>query len=161
MDIGCYPIMASRWMFGAEPLRVCGIAEKDPEFGVDRLTSVVMEFPSGQAAFTCSTQLVPYQRMQFLGTKGRIEIEIPFNAPPDRPTRIFIDDGRDVFGGGTRIETFPVCDQYTLQGDAFSRAIRENGEVPVPLEDAIGNMAVIEAVFRAAESGRWEKPEAV
>jgi predicted dehydrogenase len=158
MDIGCYPIMTSRWMFGGEPLRVAGVAENDPEFGVDRLTSAVMEFPSGQAVFTCSTQMVPYQRMQFLGTKGRIEIEIPFNAPPDRPTRIFIDDGRDVFGGGIRTETIPVCDQYTLQGDAFSRAIREGGEAPVPLEDAIGNMAVIEAIFRSAECSRWEQP---
>ena len=160
MDIGCYPILASRWMYGAEPLRVWGIAEKDPEFGVDRLTSAMMEFPSGQAVFTCSTQMVPYQRMQFLGTKGRIEIEIPFNAPPDRPTRIFIDDGRDVFGGGIETETIPVCDQYTLQGDAFSQAVRDDREIPVPLEDAIGNMAVIEAVFRAAESGGWERPEA-
>ena len=97
--------------------------------------------------------------MQFLGAKGRIEIEIPFNAPNDRPTRVFVDDGRDVFGGGIRTETIPVCDQYALQGDAFSRAIREDGEVPVPLEDAIGNMAVIEAIFRATESGKWERPE--
>jgi len=158
MDIGCYPITTSRWIFGQEPQRVAGILEKDPEFATDRLTSAVMEFPSGQAVFTCSTQMVPYQRMQFLGTKGRIEIEIPFNAPNDRPTRIHIDDGRDVFGGGIRTETIPTYDQYTLQGDAFSRAIREGSEVPVPLEDAIANMAVIEAVFRAAESGKWEKP---
>jgi predicted dehydrogenase len=158
MDIGCYPITTSRWIFGQEPLRVTGVMEKDPEFGTDRLSSVMMEFPAGQAIFTCSTQLVPYQRMEFLGTKGRIEIEIPFNAPNDRPTRIFIDDGRDVFGAGIRTETIPTCDQYTIQGDAFSRAIREGGEVPVPLEDAIANMAVIEAVFRAAGSGRWEKP---
>jgi predicted dehydrogenase len=160
MDIGCYPITTSRWIFGEEPLRVAGVLEKDPEYGTDRLSSVVMEFPSGQAVFTCGTQMVPYQRMQFLGTKGRIEIEIPFNAPNDRPTRIFIDDGRDVLGGGIRTETIPVCDQYTLQGDAFSQAIREGSEVPVPLEDAIANMAVIEAMFRAAESGRWERPEA-
>jgi predicted dehydrogenase len=161
MDIGCYPITTSRWIFGEEPLRLASVMERDPEFGTDRLCSVVMEFPAGQAVFTCSTQMVPYQRMQFLGTKGRIEIEIPFNAPNDRPTRIFVDDGRDVFGTGIRTETIPVCDQYTIQGDAFSRAIREGGEVPVPLEDAIANMAVIEAVFRAAESRRWEKPEAV
>jgi predicted dehydrogenase len=159
MDIGCYPITTSRWIFGEEPLRVAGIAERDPEFGTDRLTSAVMEFPSGQAVFTCSTQMVPYQRMQFLGTKGRIEIEIPFNAPNDRPTRIFIDDGSDVCGSGIRTEAIPVCDQYTVQGDAFSRAIREGGEVPVPLEDAIANMAVIEAIFRAADSGKWERPE--
>jgi predicted dehydrogenase len=158
MDIGCYLITTSRFIFGEEPVRVAGLIERDPDFKTDRLASVILEFPSGQAVFTCSTQLVPYQRMQFLGTKGRIEIEIPFNAPNDRPTRVFIDDGRDVFGGGIRTETLPVCDQYTLQGDSFSRAIREGREVPVPLEDAIANMAVIEAVFRAGESGRWEKP---
>jgi predicted dehydrogenase len=158
MDIGCYPITTSRFIFGEEPLRVAGLIELDPDFKTDRLASAILEFPSGQSVFTCSTQLVAYQRMQFLGTTGRIEIEIPFNAPPDRATRIFIDDGRDVFGGGIRIETIPVCDQYTVQGDAFSRAIREGREVPVPLEDAIANMAVIEAVFRAGESGRWERP---
>jgi len=158
MDIGCYPITTSRFIFGEEPARVAGLVERDPDFKTDRLASVILDFPSGQAVFTCSTQMVPYQRMQFLGTKGRIEMEIPFNAPNDRPTRLFIDDGRDVFGGGIGTETIPVCDQYTVQGDAFSRAIREGSEVPVPLEDAIANMAVIEAVFRAGESGRWEKP---
>ena len=82
----------------------------------------------------------------------------PSIAPNDRPCRIFIDDGRDVFGGGVSKEEFGVCDQYTIQGDAFSRAIREGGEVPVPVEDAIKNMSVIDAVFRSAESGRWEVP---
>jgi predicted dehydrogenase len=157
-DIGCYPITTSRFVFGEEPSRVVALVERDPEFQVDRLASVMMDFPAGQSIFTCSTQLVPYQRMQFLGTKGRIEIEIAFNAPHDRPCRLFIDDGRDVFGGGVTLETLPKCDQYTIQGDSFSRAIRGDGEVPVSIEDAIRNMAVIEAVFRSAESGRWERP---
>lgn len=159
MDIGCYPINTSRFLFGEEPLRVSSALEKCPTFQVDRLTSAILEFPSGHATFTCSTQLVPYQRMQILGTKGRIEIEIPFNAPNDRPCRIFIDDGRDLLGGGITVETFPTCDQYTIQGDAFSRAVREGAPVPVPLTDAIKNMAVIEAVFRSAESGTWERPQ--
>jgi predicted dehydrogenase len=158
MDIGCYPITTSRFIFGEEPTRVAGLVERDPDFKTDRMASAILDFPSGQAAFTCSTQMVPYQRMHFLGTTGRIELEIPFNAPLDQTTRIFIDDGRDVYGTGIRTETIPICDQYTLQGDAFSKAIREGGEVPVPLEDAIANMAVIEAVFRAGESGKWEKP---
>lgn len=157
MDIGCYPIVTSRFIFGDEPTRVSALVERDPEFKTDRLASALLDFPSGHATLVCSTQMVPYQRMQFLGTKGRIEIEIPFNAPPDRETRIFVDDGRDVFGNGITVETFPICDQYTLQGDAFSRAIRENGEVPVPLEDTVKNMAVIEAVFRSATSGKWEQ----
>jgi predicted dehydrogenase len=159
MDIGCYPIMTSRFIFGEEPLRVVGLIERDPDWKVDRLTSAMMDFPSGQSVFTCSTQLVSHQRMEFLGTKGRIEIRIPFNAPNDRPCEILIDDGRDVFGGGIVTEKIPTCDQYTLQGEAFSRAIREGGEVPVPLEEAIGNMAVIDAVMRSAETGKWERPE--
>jgi predicted dehydrogenase len=157
-DIGCYPITMSRFIFGAEPSRVFGLLERDPDFKVDRLASAILDFPSGQCVFTCSTQLVPYQRMQFLGTKGRIEIEIPFNAPNDRPCRIFIDDGRDVFGDGVSTETFPTCDQYTIQGDVFSRAIRGDGDVPVSIEDALGNLAVIEAVFLSAQTGRWQKP---
>jgi len=157
-DIGCYPITTSRFVFGEEPRRVVALVENDPDFRVDRLASVILEFPSGQATFTCGTQLVPYQRMQFFGTKGRIEIEIPFNAPIEKETRIFVDDGRDVFGGGITIETFPICNQYTIQGDEFSKAIREDREVPVPLEDAIANMAVIDAVFRSAKTAQWERP---
>ena len=158
MDIGCYPITTSRFLFGEEPSRALGLIERDPDMKIDRLSSAILEFPSGHAVFTCSTQLVPYQRMHFLGTKGRIEIEIPFNAPNDRPCRIFIDDGGDIFGDNITTETFPICDQYTIQGDNFSRAIRENGEVPVSLEDAVQNTAVMEAIFRSAESGKWERP---
>ena len=139
-------------------MRVVALLEADPEFGTDRLSSAMMEFPSGHSIFTCSTQLVPYQRMQFLGTEGRIEIKIPFNAPNDRPCEILIDDGKDVLGSGITVETIPTCDQYTIQGDAFSRAIREGSEVPVPLEDAIANMAVIEAMFRSQQTRRWETP---
>ena len=158
MDIGCYPITMSRFVFEEEPTRVVGLIERDPEFKTDRLASAILDFPSGQATFTCSTQMVAYQRMQFLGTKGRIEMEVPFNAPSERQTHIFVDDGRDVFGSGVTTETFPVCDQYTIQGDAFSRAVRGEGEVPVSIEDAIQNMAVIEAVLRSGESGKWERP---
>lgn len=158
MDIGCYPIFTSRFLFGSEPRRVLGLVDRDPEMKIDRLTSAILDFPSGQSIFTCSTQLVPYQRMQIFGTKGRIEIEIPFNAPPDWPCRILLDGDGDLFGRG--IETFetPVCDQYTIQGDQFSRAVQGAGDVPVPLESAIANMAVIDAVFRSAESGKWEEP---
>ncbi len=159
MDIGCYPINISRLISGEEPRRVCALVEKDPEFKTDCLTSAMLDFPFGQCVFTCGTQLTYFQKVVLAGTKGRIEIEIPFNAPNDRPCRLIIDDGRDLFGGGATIETIPTCDQYTVQGDAFSRAIREGGEVPVPLEDALRNMAVIDAVMRSAESGQWERPQ--
>jgi len=159
MDIGCYLIQAARYAFAKQPKRVVAAIDRDPAMHTDRLTSAILEFPTGQAVFTCSTQLVPYQRIQFLGTRGRIELEIPVNAPNDRPTRLLIDSGSDLFGGGITIETFPTCDQYTLQGDAFSKAILDDTEVPVPIEDAIQNMAVIEAIFRSGKSGQWESPQ--
>jgi predicted dehydrogenase len=158
MDIGCYPIFTSRFIFGAEPRRVLALVERDPRMKTDRLTSAILDFPAGHATFTCGTQLVPYQRVQIFGTHGRIEVEIPFNAPPDRRCRVLLDDGGDLFGSGIEIHEIPVCDQYTIQGDLFSRAIREGGSPPVPLEDALLNMRVIDAVFRSAETGNWEKP---
>lgn len=158
MDIGCYPIFTSRFIFGSEPRRVLALVDRDPEMKIDRLTSVILDFPTGQSIFTCSTQLVPYQRMQIFGTKGRIEIEIPFNAPPDYPCRVLLDGSGDLFGRGIETYEAPICDQYTIQGDQFSRAVQGEGDVPVPLESAIANMAVIDAVFRSAESGKWEEP---
>jgi predicted dehydrogenase len=158
MDIGCYLIQASRFAFADEPTRVVASIDRDPAMQTDRLTSAILEFPGGQSIFTCSTQLVPYQRIQFFGSKGRIELEIPVNSPNDRPTRLFVDAGTDLFGDGITTETFPACDQYTLQGDAFSKAILDNSTVPVSLEDAIRNMAVIEAIFRSGVTGQWEQP---
>lgn len=158
MDIGCYPIVLSRFLFEAEPVRVIASIDRDPEFGTDRLTSALLEFERGQSAFTCSTQLVPYQRTQVLGTRGRIEVEIPVNAPPDRPCQVFFDDGRDAFGTGVETRSFAVCDQYTLQADEISRAIRERGAAPIPLEDSVANMRVIDALVRSARSGCWERP---
>jgi predicted dehydrogenase len=155
-DIGCYPIVTSRFLFGAEPTRVVGLIERDPVLKIDRLASAILDFPTGQASFTCSTQLVPYQRMQILGTKGRIEVEIPFNAPPDKPCRIFVDDGSALGDASAKEEAFPVCDQYGIQGDLFSEAIRSGKPPEFPLENAVQNMRIIDAIFRSAKAGRWE-----
>lgn len=156
MDIGCYPISISRFFYETEPRRVVGLIERDKEFGIDSLTTVVLHFPNGHSTFTCSTRLAPYQRMIFFGTEGRIEVLIPFNAPNDQGTRILVDDGKDLSGASAETIEFPICDQYTIQASLFSQAIRENREQEIPLEDAIRNMAVIDAVFRSATTGDWE-----
>ena len=159
MDIGCYPVTMSRFLFGHEPKRVLGLFEFDPDSGVDRLTSGILDFNGGQAIFGCSTQLVPSQSFEALCTSGRIEIEIPFNTPPDESARIKIDDGSQLAGRNARTESFDGCDQYRLQGEAFSAAIQGKAPVPVPLEDAFANMAVIGALFKSGTTGRWEEPE--
>jgi predicted dehydrogenase len=150
MDIGCYCISLSRFIFDAEPERVCGIVEYDPGMEIDRLASAIMDFGRGTSTFTCSTQLEPYQRVNILGTEGRVEIEIPFNAPPDRPCKMWHQRGE-------KIEeiVFDICNQYTIQGDLFSQAVLNDTEVPTPLEDAVANMKVIEAIVQSGKSGTW------
>jgi predicted dehydrogenase len=158
-DIGCYAILTARYIFAAEPTRAIATIDWDPKFKTDRLASAVLEFPGGRhLTFTVGTQTSAHQRVTIAGEAGRIEVMIPFNAPPDRPTEIAIDDGADLFGGGRRVETFPVCDQYTLQGDAFSRAILDGSPLEFGIEDGVANMRVIDALFRSAKSGAWETP---
>jgi predicted dehydrogenase len=156
LDIGCYPITLSRWLFDAEPLEVVALIERDPQLRIDRLDSALLRFPNGQATFSSGTQLVPYQRMHIFGTTARIEVEIPFNAPPDEAGRVFIDDGSDLHGRHREVLDFEAVNQYTLQGDQFSRAVRGLEPVAVSLEDAVGNMAVMDALFRSANSRQWE-----
>ncbi len=150
MDIGCYNISVSRWILDAEPARVCSTVEYDPRFNTDRLVSGILDFGHASASFTCSTQLSPYQRVNILGTTGRIEIEIPVNAPATRPCRIW-------YAHDSTIDelVFEVCNQYTLQGDAFSRAIIDNSPVPTPLEDAVANMRVIDAIYCSGRENGW------
>jgi predicted dehydrogenase len=150
MDIGCYNISLSRWMFGAEPRRVCALVEYDPEFNTDRLASAMLDFGGGSATFTCSTQLTNYQRVLLFGTAGRIEIEVPFNPSDDRPSRLWHQRG-DV------IDAIPVdnVNHYTRQGDAFSLAILGDAPVPTPLDDALANMRVLEAVIASARTNAW------
>lgn len=149
MDIGCYCISISRFLFDDEPERVYGTIAYDPQFGVDCLASGTMVFGSGTSTFTCGTQLNPYQRVNIVGTEGRVEIEIPFNAPPDEPCRMWHQRGSDI-----EEIMLDVCDQYTIQADAFSRAVLDHTDVPTPLEDAVANMRVLEALKNSAASAR-------
>jgi predicted dehydrogenase len=150
MDIGCYNISLSRFLFDEEPKKVLGLAEFDPQTKTDCLTSGILQFSKGSSTFTCSTQLIPYQRVHIFGDKGRIEIEIPFNAPPDRETKLWLHNSE-----GIKEINFDILDQYTLEGDLFSKCILENTAVPTSLEDAINNMKVIEAVFESSKTGHY------
>ena len=153
MDIGCYCISLARLIFDEEPQRVFGKIEYDPGFETDRICSGILDFGQGTSTFTCSTQLVPYQRVNVFGTKGRIEIEIPFNAPPDKPCKMLFQNNEII----EEIE-IKICDQYTIQGDLFSLSVLKNEKVPTPIEDAVENMKVLEAVIQSAEKEEWCTP---
>ena len=150
MDIGCYPISQARYLFAAEPQRVCGLLDIDPQFGTDRIASALLDFGDASAVFTCATQLNPFQRAHIVGTEGMIEVEIPVNAPPDRPARLWLRRGAELSE-----ESFAACDQYTLQGDAFARAVLDDKPVPTPLGDALANMRVIDAIKASHRDGGW------
>lgn len=153
MDIGCYNISLSRFIFAAEPARVMGIVDYDPQFQTDRLASGVLDFGRGTSTFTCSTQLTPYQRVNIFGTEGRVEIEIPFNAPNNRPCIVWHEQH-----GVVTEHSLPTVDQYTIQGDLMARAILDDTPVPTPIADAVANMRVIEAIFRSGRANTWVAP---
>jgi predicted dehydrogenase len=155
MDIGCYPINVARMMFGSEPTRVTAAVRCDPRFGTDVLTSAVLDFGGRHATFTCSTQLEDDQRVRLVGTEGRLLVELPFNIPPDRPTRILrFAGGRPPVEPGIEVIEVPPADPYSAECDAFSAAIRDRAPVPIPPADAVATMVVIEQILAAAKHGR-------
>jgi predicted dehydrogenase len=148
-DIGCYCINLSRMLFAGEPTRVEASVTQD-ETGTDVLTSAILAFDEGVATFTCSTRAEPDQRVHIYGTEGRISIGIPFNIPPDRPTEIVLTSGGDPpVNPHSETLTFATADEYTIQAERFADAVLDGRPLPIPPEDAIGNLRVIEAVFRA------------
>ncbi len=149
-DIGCYAVSLARFVFDAEPRRVFGIVDYDPVLKVDRLASGILDFGAGTSTFTCSTQVAPFQRVNIFGTAGRVEIDIPFNAPPDHPCTM-----RHQHAGGIEEISLDICDQYTIQGELFSLAVLNDQPVPTPIEDAVANMRVIERVVASGQSGQW------
>jgi predicted dehydrogenase len=158
-DIGCYAITAGRWFFEREPERVIALIERDPEFKTDRLASGLLDFGAGrQLAFTVSTQSAQVQAMQLIGGQGRIEIEIPYNAPPDVGCRYSIEEKSSLDGAGRRTITLPAVDQYQLQAEAFSAAVRNDKPSAAGLDSAVGGMRVIDALFASEKSGRFERP---
>ena len=149
MDIGCYSINLSRMLFDAEPTRIDAVVRRDSVMGIDTLTSGLLEFPQGgQATFVCSTRAEPYQRVHIGGTAGRIEVEIPFNIPADRETRIFLTRGGDPpVAPATETIRFPATDQYAVQAELFAKAVLDDSALAVPIEDAVANMEVIDAIL--------------
>ncbi|WP_328517767.1 Gfo/Idh/MocA family protein [Devosia algicola] len=156
MDIGCYPIATARFLFESEPSRVVALVDRDPRFKTDRHASVIADFGQGRALnFICSTQSVGHQKVQVLGTKAKLEIIIPFNAPADQRTAITIDSGAPFDGSLARREILPACNQYTEQAEAFSLAVLGQKSLPWSIDDAIANMKVLDAVVASEQSGGW------
>lgn len=159
LDIGCYPTVISRFLFEAEPERVFAFVERDPNFGTDRLVTAVLDFGGGRRSdFTVSTQVTAYQRVHVVGTKARLEIEIPFNAPQGAETRIYIDEGEEPGDRLRKTHTIEACDQYAEICDAFARVVLGEEPLPYGIEDAIQMMQILDAIFRSGDSGRWERP---
>lgn len=158
MDIGCYPVVGARYLFESEPLRVVSLVDRDPTFRTDRLASVIADFGGGrQLSFTCSTQAVPHQSVEVMGTRGRLEIKIPFNAPPDTPTAIEVDAGAALGGTLARREIIRPVDQYTEEAEAFALAVLGEKKLPWGVKDAISQMRVLDAIFESERSGGWAK----
>lgn len=155
-DIGCYAVSTARWIFGREPKRVVSAIERDSGFGTDVLVSAILDFGGGHGEFTVGTKSFQGQRVDVFGTNGSIHVTLPFNTFTDTPSTLTV-----VSGLGSREVTFEPVDQYAREMDAFSTAVRLNAAVPTPVADAIGNMSVLDALFKSEKTGGWVAVEPV
>jgi predicted dehydrogenase len=158
-DVGCYPLVTARYVFGAEPTRVIALINRDEKLGVDTLTSGLLDFPSGgQLVFSSAFRAAAYQRVTILGTDGRIEMPVPFTPSKDLACRITIDSGKSLDGTSAEFEDFLAVDQYALQCDAAAAVFLGETQQEFPIEDGIANMRIIDALYRSGTSGQWETP---
>jgi len=158
LDVGFYPVTVSRLCYGSEPTRVIAALSREADGGVDVLASAILEFPGGTSVFSCGMQLSPSQQVALMGSKGRISFDVPWSPYTDRATRLIIDRSEQLEEPMVETVAFEPCNQYTLLAEGFARAIREGGAAPLPLEDSVKNMAVLDALARSATSGKWEAP---
>jgi predicted dehydrogenase len=153
LDIGCYAVCSSRFLLGREPQRVVSLVARDPSSGTDILSSAILDFGRTRTIFTVATQTQGSQRMDILGSGGQISIPLCFNMYPDSPMSIVVVNGT---GLGPRTVSFASVDQYGLEFESFSRAVRDGGPVPFDAHDAVANMQVLDAIFRSEKTGGWE-----
>jgi predicted dehydrogenase len=158
LDVGFYPVTISRFCFDQEPTRVIAMLENDPDAGVDRLVSAMLEFPAGHAVLSCGMQLSPSQHVAILGTRGRLSLDMPWSPFFDRPTVLVVDRSEQLEQPILESVSFDPCNQHTILAEQFADAIRDGAPAPLPLEDSVKNMAVLDALFRSANTGRWESP---
>jgi predicted dehydrogenase len=159
-DIGCYQVNLSRMLFGSEPTRVQASIRRDQQVGVDIVTSAILDFAGGgMSSLTCSIRAEDDQRVHVYGTRGHASIWIPFNIPPDRPTKVFVNTGGDPpVAPNVETLTFDTADPYTIEFEQFAAAVLEDRPVPYPPADAVANLRVIERIFDAAERGQESAP---
>lgn len=151
-DIGCYAVSVSRLLFGSEPGGVKAMISRDEKLGTDVFVSAILDFDGRQASFHCSTQAEPDQRVVIYGSRGRMVVEIPFNIPPDRPTRILLFAGGDPpVAPAVTVHEVAAADPYRVQADQFSEAVRTGSPVPIGPDDSMANLRVIEQIFADAE----------
>ncbi len=158
LDVGFYPVSISRFCFGTEPVRVLASLTTDAETGVDILAAAMLEFPTGHSIFSCGMQLSPSQQVALMGNKGRISFDVPWSPYTDRPTRLIIDRSEQLEEPMVEAVAFEPCNQYTLLAEGFSQAVKNGTAAPLPLEDSVKNMAVLDALARSSQTGRWEVP---
>ena len=153
-DIGYYAVSSVRFLMGREPNRVVSLVSRHPQSGTDVLSSGILDFGQARALFTVGTQTYPVQKVHVVGSDGEMTVHLPFNAYPDVPMRVSISTGV-----GSRDYFSPPTDQYAVLFEAFSSAIRGEGQIPTPSQDAIDNMKVLDMLFRSEKSRSWEMVE--
>ncbi len=141
MDVGCYCISGSRLLAG-EPTSVVGSAHIGSS-GTDWVFTALMRFPGDVVAlFDCGTSLPNRDELEAIGTEGSLFLDDPWHG--GKPV---IELRRE--GSVERIEIEPA-NPYRLELEDMNAAIRGERLPLLRREDALGQVRVIDALFRSA-----------
>jgi predicted dehydrogenase len=143
MDLGCYPVHALRSLFGAEP----EVTEASCVFedGVDTVTKATFAFPGGATARLATSMVASgfAANLTLTGERGSLEIQ-NFIAPQIGCRFVTVIDGERREHGVEGSSTYGAQLAHVAEVLAGKTAQITGGA------DAIGNMAAIDAIYRAA-----------
>ena len=145
MDAGSYVVNMARTFGGSTPKVVAARAKlRNPQ--VDRAMTAELRFASGHTGpIRCSlwSSDLFRARATVVGDRGELRVLSP--AAPHLFPRLSIRSA-----DGKRVERFSRRATYAYQLDAFAAAVLRGEPVKTTPEDAVENMTVIDAIYRAA-----------
>jgi predicted dehydrogenase len=150
VDIGIYALQAARYISGEEPTSVSARQTTTDrakfKSGVDETLLFSMTFPSGVVANGISSYAVFLSRFAVAAEGGRFGVEPGLNY---HGIKGFRSDGKPF--------AFPDMDQFAAEMDDFAECVRTGRPTRVPGEEGLRDVRLIEALYRAAETGREVK----
>jgi predicted dehydrogenase len=158
VDVGVYCVNSVRWLLDEYPTEVSGYAwalDQRRFSEVDENIAFQLKFPSGVIAQASSSFAAAKQSfVRVLGTEGWAALDPAFTY----------DDPRRLFGqvkGRWFEREYPVMHEFALELDALADCIQRNRDPEPDGVEGARDVAIMDAIYRAARQGKPVAPETI